>query len=221
MASAKTLLQKQVVLAFIVSLHLLVVLVWLQEKRLRVEQKPALISILLRSTARLAVPSTLLPNPSIHRTPAVLPKTRLPVHDISPPDAGSSEAGTNRADAPLDETSSAPVSSSEASFNVDLVRRQARRVAQTIARELPSVPSGADAPWARFEREVDAAHFEAGVWQDSYTAADGTIIYRKHIGGRTFCRMSGTVGNGTGVMKGIDEAGSIACPARAQWKREP
>jgi len=89
-----------------------------------------------------------------------------------------------------------------------------------IAQETPGAAYGADTPWTRFRRDVDAAHFESGVWQDSYTAADGTIIYRKHIGGRTICRMSGNVSAGTGVIKGIDEAGSIACPARAQWKRE-
>lgn len=104
---------------------------------------------------------------------------------------------------------------------MDLVRHEASRVARTIAREMPNMPSGADTPWTRFGRDVDAAHFEAGVWQDSYTAPDGTIIYRKHVGGRTICRMSGNVGPENGVIKGINDAGSIACPARAQWKREP
>jgi hypothetical protein len=204
------------VLAIIISLHLLAVLVWLQDKRLRVDQRPTLISILLQPAAKVAAPSPDRPRPSSHRIPDAVSKWRFPEHDISPTDAG-----TDRPDAASDTTSSAPPSSPEPGFNMDLVRRVGSRVARTIAREMPSVPTGTDTPWARFERHVDAAHFEAGVWQDSYTAPDGTIIYRKHIGGRTVCRMSGNVGPENGIIKGIDQAGSIACPARAQWKREP
>lgn len=71
------------------------------------------------------------------------------------------------------------------------------------------------------ECDVDAAHFGAGVWQDSYAAPDGTIIYRKHVGGQTICRMSGNVGPENGTIMGTDEAGSVACLSTAQWKREP
>jgi hypothetical protein len=209
------------VLAFIIGLHLLAVLVWLQEKRLRVEQQPTFVSILLRPTAKVTAPSPDRPSPPTHRTPTVTSETRLPEHDTPPPDADSPNASPERPDAAPAPASSAPANSPGASFDMDLVRREGSRVARTIARDMPGVPSGADTRWARFERDVDAAHFEAGVWQDSYTASDGTIIYRKHIGGRTFCRMSGHVGPENGVIRGIDDAGSIACPARAQWKREP
>ena len=221
LTSARILLQQQFVLAFIIGLHLLAVLMWLQKKQPRVEQRPTLISILLRPSANVTAPSPDRPSPSIDRTPTVTSKKRLPDHVISLPDASSFEADTNRSDAVSEAASSAAASSPDASFDLNLVRRQASRVARTIARELPAVPSGAETPWTRFGRDVDAAHLEAGVWQDSYTAPDGTIIYRKHIGGRTFCRMSGNVGPENGVIKGIDEAGSIACPTRTQWKREP
>jgi len=219
LASANTLLRKQCVLAFIASLHLLAVLMWMQEKRLHVEQRPTLMSILLIPTTKVTAPSADRASPSIHRTPAASLKKRLPEHDIAATAPASSHAGTTRPDAVPETPSSSPESSPEPNFDMDLVRRQASHVARAIARELPSVPSGSDTPWARFGRDVDAAHFEAGVWQDSYTAPDGTIIYRKHIGGRTICRMSGNVGPENGIIKGIDEAGSIACPARAQWKR--
>jgi len=104
---------------------------------------------------------------------------------------------------------------------MDLVRRDASRVARTIAHEMRSTPSDTDTPWSRLGRDVDAAHSGAGVWQDSYTAPDGTIIYRKHVGGRTICRMSGSVGPENGILKGVNDAGSISCPTRTQWKREP
>ena len=203
-------------LAFIISLHLLAVLVWLQEKRLHVDQRPTLISILLQPATKVAAPLPDRPLPSSHRIPVAVSKWKLPEHDIAPTDAG-----TDRPDAASDIAPSAPASSPEPGFDMDLVRRDASRIARTIAREMPDVPSGKDTPWTRFGRDVDAAHAEAGVWQDSYTAADGTIIYRKHVGGRTVCRMSGNVGPENGVIKGVNEAGSIACPARAQWKREP
>jgi len=104
---------------------------------------------------------------------------------------------------------------------MDLVRRDASRVARAIAHEMRSAPSGGDTPWSRLGRDVDAAHAGAGVWQESYTAPDGTIIYRKHVGGQTICRMSGSVGPENGITKGINDAGSISCPTRTQWKREP
>jgi hypothetical protein len=221
LASAHPLLRKQFVLALIIGLHLLAVMAWLQEKRPRIDRGTTLITILLRPPTKAAVPSPDRTIPSIHRTPIIKPARRISGQDIAPAVASPSTAGANRADAPPDTSVSAPAASPGAGFNMDLVRRQASRVARAIARELPSVPSRADSAWARFGRDVDAAHYEAGVWQDSYTAADGTIIYRKHVGGRTICRMSGNVGPENGVIKGIDEAGLIACPSRAQWKREP
>jgi hypothetical protein len=220
LASANT-LRKQCVLALIIGLHVLAVMAWLQEKRLRVDRGTTLITILLQPPATATMPSPESPGPSNRRAPIIKPALRFPELDISPPDASPSQAGANPAATASDTAPSAPPNSPAASFNMDLVRRQASRVARAIARELPNVPSGADSAWARFGRDVDAAHYEAGVWQDSYTAADGTIIYRKHVGGRTICRMSGNVGPENGIIKGIDEAGSIACPSRAQWKREP
>lgn len=220
-ASAKTVLRKQFVLAFIISLHLMALAIWLQEKRLRVVQQPTLISILLLPTAKDAAPIVDRPSPSSYRTPTANSKKKFPVHDISPLDASPSRAGTNQSDAASDAAASTPASPPEANFNMDLFRRAASRVARAIAQEQPSVPAGPDSSWTRFRNNVDAAHLEAGVWQDSYTAPDGTIIYRKHIGGRTICRMSGNVGPENGVIKGIDEAGSIACPSHGQWNREP
>jgi hypothetical protein len=213
---AATLLRKQCVLALIIGLHLLAVLVWLHDKRPRVEQRPTFISILLPAAAKATAPSLDQADPSPHRDPIAVPVRTLPAHDIPPPDAGADRP----ADVP-DAASPAPATSTGPGFSMDLVRRETSRVARSIAHEMPSMPSGADSRWGRFERDVDAAHFGAGVWQDSYTAPDGTIIYRKHVGGRTICRMSGNVGPENGIIKGVDEAGSVACPTTAQWKREP
>jgi hypothetical protein len=194
---------------------------WLHEKRPRLVPGTTLITILLRPPTKATAPAPDRPIPSIHHIPIIPPTPRVPEHDISLPDARAAYTGATRATAASDAAAPTPASSPEKNFDMDLVRRQASRVARAIARELPNVPSGPDSAWTRFGRDVDAAHYEAGVWQDSYTAADGTIIYRKHVGGRTICRMSGNVGPENGVIKGIDEAGSIACPSRAQWKREP
>lgn len=220
LAPATTIRRKQCVLGFIVSLHVLAAFVWLQEKRLRVDQPPTFISILLQPAAKMTAPSPDRPGPSVHRAPTVIPMRRLPVHDIPPPDADADRPDATP-DATPDVASSAPASSPEPGFNMDLVRREASRVARTIAHEMRSTPSGTDTPWSRLGRDVDAAHSGAGVWQDSYTASDGTIIYRKQVGGRTICRMSGNVGPENGIIKGIDQAGSVSCPTRAQWKREP
>jgi hypothetical protein len=70
---------------------------WLQEKRVRMERQPALISILLRPTVKVPAPATDRPIPAIHRTPTSKPRKKLPEHDISLPDAGSPHASTNRA----------------------------------------------------------------------------------------------------------------------------
>jgi hypothetical protein len=78
-----------------------------------------------------------------------------------------------------------------------------------------------DTRWARLNTALEAAHVApmTGVQQDSYTAADGTIIYRKRIGNRTVCRMSGDTGSGGIVSTGGNgTAGWVSCPNDVQWK---
>jgi hypothetical protein len=217
---AITLPRNRLVLAFAIALHLLAALFWLQDKRLRPMERPESVSILLYPAAERATHSLDRPSPSITRTRRALSEIVAPEHDVASPVAAAPRTDEDSRSVPSDKESAAPANPSPAGLSMDLIRRQARQVARAMSQGLPGLPSGTDTPWSRFRRDVEAAHFEPGIWQDSYTAPDGTIIYRKHVGGRVLCRMSGNVG-GTGVVKGIDEAGSIPCPSRGEWKREP
>ncbi|XYJ08882.1 hypothetical protein ACSUZJ_15930 [Telluria sp. B2] len=98
-----------------------------------------------------------------------------------------------------------------------------RRMAGRIARELPAdsspITAEPDRKWERFAGMVAGARVDAGrsVSLDSYTASDGVTIYRKTVGGRARCYMSGSVG-GLGPADG-HSAGNVPCPPGVRWTR--
>jgi hypothetical protein len=117
-----------------------------------------------------------------------------------------------------------PMAESSPGFDIDLAKRQAGRIAYELGKGQPRAPIEANTPWTRFRDQLDAAHVESltGAQQDSYTSPDGTVIYRLHVGGRTLCRSSGSVGGTSiGLTKGVNGAGSLPCPRSAEWKRLP
>jgi hypothetical protein len=75
----------------------------------------------------------------------------------------------------------------------------------------------------RFRRGLEAAHIDRskGVYEDSYTSPDGTVIYRKRIGNAVICRRGGNIsplGMSRMIMGG--EAGDLACPRGVDWKKD-
>jgi hypothetical protein len=222
--------RNRVALACIVGLHLLAGLLWTQEKRMRPLEAPTMVSILLRAVDRTA-PSPARPAPlpppapaaRAHAAQAAPAVPALPPAVLLAPDASvpATEPDTRAAPDPAPATAAGP---SGPGFDMDLLQRRAGRVTRAIAKELPPLPAEPDTKWARFQRDLAAAHVERGnsVREDSYTAPDGSTIYRKRVGGRTLCRMGGSVGVlNMQLMHDQGEARWIPCPKDAQWKGAP
>lgn len=224
--------------------HLLAVQLWVHERHVYRRAQPEIVSALLRQPGQLLLlpvftyplilkqqknetatkPSQVLPvipksmgiriskdrptKSSRTQAPAADLETFSNIKSIETPDSGTNSNGAPRG----------------TSFDMALARRQARHISGEVNKGESGVLTAASSPWARLGHELNAAHVEpiTGVQQDSYTASDGTIIYRKRVGNRTFCRRSGSVGGG-GIFDngGKESAGWISCPSQAEWKREP
>jgi hypothetical protein len=105
-------------------------------------------------------------------------------------------------------------------FAVGLSKRQAGRIDRELRNGKSGVP---DTPMGRFRRGLERAHVERSksVHEDSYTAPDGVIIYRKRIGNATVCRRSGNVSPlGMGKVLFGSEAGDVECPRGVTWKQD-
>lgn len=110
--------------------------------------------------------------------------------------------------------------------------RRAAGAADHALRGGKAVPlSPADTPWNRFVQGVAGAHHDTSrtVVSETYTAPDGTVIYRFRQGGRIWCRTGGHVrpriggaeGGGAELfdrLGGEGAAGSIACPGQARFE---
>jgi hypothetical protein len=161
--------------------------------------------------------------PAVHAPqPAAAPSrqaaTPLPVPSVQPP------ADTLAAPAPADAATLArdPAAAANGSFMVGVAKRQAGRIDRELRGGKSGVPLEADTPWARFQRGLEAAHVERSmsVIEDSYTAPDGVVIYRRRIGSRTLCYRTGSVGLGIAGARGVNEAGPVTCPSGVTWSRE-
>lgn len=91
--------------------------------------------------------------------------------------------------------------------------------------------SPADTPWNRLVQGVEGARNDTSrtLISDTYTAPDGTVIYRFRQGGRVWCRTGGHVRPRLGGAEGggaeqFDRRGSegaagvVRCPGQAQFK---
>lgn len=236
--------RNKLALSLTAGFHLLAVQLWIHERHVYRRAQPEIVSTLLRQPVQLLLlpvltyspilkqqknetatkPSQVLPTipksmgigiskdrpPRSSRTqaPAADLETFSNVKSIETTGSGTNSNGTTR---------STP-------FDMALARRQARNISGEVSKGESGVLIAASSPWARLGNELSAAHVEpiTGVQQDSYTATDGTIIYRKRVGNRIFCRRSGSVGGG-GISGngGKEGAGWISCPSQVEWKREP
>lgn len=224
--------------------HLLAVQLWIHERHVYPRAQPEIVSTLVRHPGQLLLLPVLTYPPILKQrknvtaikptrvlpvtpnsmgirltkdTPTKSSRTQAPATDfevfsnvksIETPDSGTNSNGT----------------ASGTLFDIELARRQARHISVEVSKGESGVLTGASSPWVRLGHELNAAHVEpiTGVQQDSYTASDGTIIYRKRVGNRTFCRRSGSVGGGgIAVNGGKESAGWISCPGQTEWKREP
>jgi len=88
-----------------------------------------------------------------------------------------------------------------------------------------------DTPWNRFVSGVEGARNDTSrtLVSDSYTALDGTVIYRFRLNGKVWCRTGGQVrpriggaeGGGADLFDtrgGDGAAGAIPCPSSAEFK---
>ena len=199
-------------LVLTLGLHLLLVLAWL----LRPGVQPtglapagrATMLVMVRPPAPSAIPQP-PPRPAAaaRARPQALSAPAATPEAVPEPEASPAPADTEAAPAPM------PGELLEAS----------RRVAGTIARELRAagspISAEPDRKWERFAGMVAGARADAGrgVSVDSYTASDGVTIYRKTVGNRVRCYMSGSVG-GLGPSDG-HSAGQVACPTGVRWTR--
>ena len=236
--------RKELALGLTVGFHLLAVQLWIHERHVYRRAQTEIVSALLRQPGQLLLlpvftyppilkqqknetatkPSQVLPvipksmglrisrdrptKSSRTQATATDLETFSNVKSIETPDSGTNSNGTPRG----------------TPFDMALARSQARHISGEVNKGESGVLTAASSPWARLGHELNAAHVEpiTGVQQDSYTALDGTTIYRKRVGNRTFCRRSGSVGGG-GIFDngGKENAGWISCPSQAEWKREP
>lgn len=223
---------RQWALALTLGLHLLAAFLWLGQRhalpRPAAQEVPRVVTILLQPRSRLPAPVPRTPVAPPPRTPAParsapaavpsLPSVSPPAPMEAPPvTPAPAEAPANPVPSPAPAAAAA-----DAGFSLEQARRQAGRIDRELRKGASGVPDTADTPMARLRDKLEAAHVEpvTGVQQDSYTAPDGRVIYRTRVGRRTVCRISGSVGLGIAGARGINDAGSVACPSGVEWQRE-
>lgn len=240
--------RNRLALALIVSLHLLAALILTQEHprfpaQPKAKAKANTITILLlpaeQPAPRSEPPSSLTfvqrQDRVVKKATRVLPtipKYTEPTLSkvVPPPSPGTAATPTASDTTPTassiensDSSVASPKTRSDFSIDIALAKRQARR----IAKEMDTggkVLTQANTPWTHFRNELSAAHVEPvnSVHWESYTASDGTIIYREHIGNQIVCHRSGNVAhNDIAPTGGVDSAGYVSCPSHVEWKREP
>jgi hypothetical protein len=235
---------RRAALALTLGLHLLVAVLWLQERRTLPPESPRVVTILLQPTVpprlqplaparapaspRAAAPVRAVPRhvvPSASATPpdAAAPATPAPAPApaITPPqDAPAATAPPAQAAPGTAATPSPP--SADSGFAAGLARRQAGRIDRELRNGKSGVPREADTTWARFQRGLEAAHVDRSMSarMDSYTSPDGVVIYRQRVGGRTLCYRTGSVGLGVAGARGVNDAGPVQCPSGVTWTPE-
>lgn len=219
-----------------IGFHLLLALLWIwtQQQHPSSPAQPEIVSLLLQPAARLsstptqpqnrAVQKFVRPRPPIPRTTqsrtskAPLP---LPFSEQSAVTEVDTSPGVKEAEQ-VDSDTAVTATQSGTKFDIEFARRQAGRIARETGAGESRALIEANTPGMRLRRGFEAAHVQplTRVEQDSYTASDGTIIYRKRVRNRTYCRRSGNVGGGGLSGISVNEgAGWVSCPSQAEWKR--
>jgi len=237
-------------LALIFFMHMVMVLAWMRHRPAPMPETPQVVTFLLR-TVPTPPPST-PPEPEAPSGPGYpgpraghLP----PIADFFggplPPPAKSEAPADTPADpapvaavpaaptAPRLEDAHAPATAQDAireqrqadgGFALGLAKRQAGRIDRVLRNGKSGVPDEPDTPMGRFRRGLEAAHIDRSksVHVDTYTSADGTVIYRKRIGNGSICRRGGNISPlGMGRMAmGNEVADNIPCPSGVEWKKD-
>lgn len=199
-----------------------VVTILLQVREARRAPAPARVVTPLRDPQHEVAP---IPHP---RTPPRTQATPAPappaITTAPPPPAQPAIAPPAPAPAPADAAALAhdPAAAVHGSFTVGLAKREAGRIDRELRGGKSGVPLEADTPWARFQRGLEDAHIDRSLsaTEDSYTAPDGVVIYRRRVGSRVTCYRTGSVGLGVAGAVGINDAGSITCPKGVVWQRD-
>jgi hypothetical protein len=228
-------------LALIFGMHILVLFAWMRQRPVRLPEAPHVVTFLLRPApprqpqafepARAAAPSA---RPALPPTydifggppgPVATPAPSAAAPPAAPPaDAFPSATGLDEAISPITaQDAIREQQQAEGGFGLGLSKRQAGRIDRELRKGKSGVPDEPDTPMGRFRRGLEAAHIDRSrtVIEDSYTAPDGVVIYRRRIGKMEICRRSGSVSplGMRGMVMG-NEAGDVPCPRGVQWKQD-
>lgn len=149
------------------------------------------------------------------------PRARLPVTEPVPlPVPAPAPATTETSEAP---EAAAPAEAPAAALPGDLLAAS-KRMAGGVDRELRKgaspITAEPERKWERFAAAFAAARTSVvrDTILESYTAADGIIIYRKTVGNRVACYRTGSVG-GLGPADGRSAGKMFHCPTGVSWTR--
>nr|WP_314546009.1 hypothetical protein [uncultured Massilia sp.] len=219
--------RNRLALGFTAVVHILALLLWMQQQRRHPEAPTAeVVGVLLQ----LPLPATVTRTPAAPSIPAPVTRRKAAPATVSAapaPSAASPSEPVGQPDtAPADEPAAAAPAAEAApagGFALGLARRQAGRIDRELRKGKSGVPVEADTPWARFQRGVDAAHIDSSLTltTDTYTSPDGVIYYRYRQGNSVRCRRSGGVGVLPQSMAAAGSAANVPCPSGATWQRDP
>lgn len=222
-------------LALILVLHLMLVLLWSTNARVHINQGAEQRHFSLTWLPALRPRAPPLPAPARALEAAVrVAKPLAAPASSAPQPAPSTAAEPFSGEAEIPQRSPAPPASAPDAFDVNQVIETAKRQAGSIDRELrggklaPLTPDP-DLPINRFRSALENAYIDRSrtTVMDSYTQADGVIVYRFRQGGKVWCRQSGGGAPGmiersegaklagAGSAGGSSAAGIVKCPSGA------
>lgn len=221
-------------LVAVLGVHLLLAWWWLAATGMR-----ALPSIAPGLRQFLMVPVLLPPAPAAAPAPTVRAPARSIPRAAAPALREPEAVAAPMAEPVLAEPSSDPVGERSpqpgaAAVDDGSLAERARRAAGSADHALRAgklaPPGPADTPWARFAGTVEGARKDSALTlkSESYTAPDGTVVYRFRKNGRYYCRTGGSVrpsvfgaeGGGATLFDkggGGGSAGLITCPSQAEF----
>jgi pyruvate/2-oxoglutarate dehydrogenase complex dihydrolipoamide acyltransferase (E2) component len=233
-------------LALIFFMHILALFAWVRQRPERLPDVPRVVSFFLRPIAPRPDAAPVRPKPAEPPIPVspgrlpplpraadalVGPQPVQPAAQAAPAAPPASPPETADPAPRLEDLHAAPTvqdaireqKAAEGGFAAGLSRRQAGRIDRALRNGKSGVPDEPDTPMGRMRRGLEQAYNDrsTAVFEDSYTAPDGVIIYRKRIGNKSICRRSGSVSplGMRGMVMG-NEAGDVPCPKGVQWKAD-
>ncbi|WP_267873789.1 hypothetical protein [Massilia horti] len=175
-----------------VAVHLVVVLVWFSTRHRSIEKDaPERFSLLIQLP--LFKPREAMPAPRVPPQPRPTPAPAAPAAPTAP--APQIESAPSAAPQPILEAAPSAPYTPEAEEMLGKAKQQAGVIDRELRGGKSGVPREANTPWARFRRNLAAAHIDRShtMVTDSYTGPDGVTIYRVRQGDKIYCRSSGSV----------------------------